>query len=288
MNYIMLVCAALLQAGDFAVNKKYQALKGTAPKAVLGFNALLGLGTAVVFFFIGGCKLHFSYFSLSLAAMISVLVMSYNMIGFKILKSGTMALYSLFLMVGGMVAPYIFGVAVLGEPLTILRTAALGLILVGIVLSNGGGDKTTGKVPLAMCIAVFLLNGFVSVISKVHQIDLPLEKVSAAEFVLWGGVARFVIAGILYLSRKEGEEAPSCKPALPLLLILLSAVLSGTSYLLQLFGAVSLPATVLYPFMTGGTIILSTLVGIIFFKEKVSKKLIFGIALCFVGTLLFL
>jgi multidrug transporter EmrE-like cation transporter len=58
--------------------------------------------------------------------------------------------------------------------------------------------------------------------------------------------------------------------------------------LLQLFGAASLPATVLYPFVTGGSIVLSSLAGIIFFKDKLSKNVIASIILCFLGTILFL
>ena len=71
-------------------------------------------------------------------------------------------------------------------------------------------------------------------------------------------------------------------------LIFLGAVANGISYMLQLIGAVDLPATVLYPFMTGGTVVFTSLAGVLFFKDKLSKKLVASIPLCFIGTLLFL
>lgn len=62
----------------------------------------------------------------------------------------------------------------------------------------------------------------------------------------------------------------------------------GMAYLFQLKGALSLPATVLYPFVTGGSIIFTALAGRIFFGEKPKKRTLTGIALCFLGTVLFL
>ena len=70
------------------------------------------------------------------------------------------------------------------------------------------------------------------------------------------------------------------------LAVLITAI--GISYLLQLTGAAELPATVLYPMVTGGSIIFSALSGRVFFKEKLSVYQLVSIGLCFVGTLLFL
>lgn len=73
------------------------------------------------------------------------------------------------------------------------------------------------------------------------------------------------------------------------LLILLTAVANGISYMLfQLIGAVKLPATVLYPLITGGTIILSSLADFLIYKEKLSLKQWSGVGIAFLGTLMFL
>lgn len=63
--------------------------------------------------------------------------------------------------------------------------------------------------------------------------------------------------------------------------------MGGASYFLQLYVAKSLPATVLYPFITGGSIVFSALIGAVLFKEKLSGKLITSVVLCFVGTIMF-
>ena len=56
----MLTGAAMLLGADFALNKIYQKVNGTPPKAAFFFNSLLGLITVVIFFCINGFKLDFS------------------------------------------------------------------------------------------------------------------------------------------------------------------------------------------------------------------------------------
>ena len=96
MNYIMLVVAAMLLSADFAMNKFYQRLRGTSPKASLFFNSILGLSTAIIFFVANKFKISFTPYSVALSMMISILVMSYNIIGFRLLKMGSMTIYTLF------------------------------------------------------------------------------------------------------------------------------------------------------------------------------------------------
>ena len=71
-------------------------------------------------------------------------------------------------------------------------------------------------------------------------------------------------------------------------IILLSALTGGVSYLLQLIGAKDIPATVLYPLVTGGSIVMCALAGFVVFKEKLTKVQTIGIAACIVGTCMFI
>ncbi len=290
MDYLMITAATLLLGVDFALIKIYQKTYGTAPGKAFFFNMLLGLATAVLFFAVNGFKVEFSGFSTIMAACSALLVMTYSTIGFKLLKSGSMAMYTLFLMTGGMVLPYIWGLLFLGEPFSALRTAALIMIMAGVVLSNFGGESVNLK-QILMCVAVFVINGCVSIISKMHQSQTVYPTVNTAEFMLFMGIFKFLFAGILYLVYRkkdlpESGEVTSMKKAV--LIVVLSAVISGLSGMLQLLGAKVLPASVLYPFITGGTIVFSALAGVIVFKEKLSAKIVVSIILCFAGTLMFL
>ena len=289
MNYIMLVVAAMLLSADFAMNKFYQRLRGTSPKASLFFNSILGLSTAIIFFVANKFKISFTPYSVALSMMISILVMSYNIIGFRLLKMGSMAIYTLFLLTGAMILPYIWGLMFLDEPFSVMRTIGLFLIVAGVIFSNFSNEKINLK-QIIMCVCVFILNGFGSIVSKMHQIEVNYECVNTFEFIMIGGLFRFFIAGILYLFFKnKNEQKTKNDGAFKMITIIItSAVFGGVSYFLQLFGAKSLPATVLYPFVTGGSIVFSALVSTFVFKEKISPKLVISVALCFAGTVLFI
>lgn len=191
------------------------------------------------------------------------------------------------------VCPVCVGVLFLNEKLSLMHLAGLILIISAIALT-ANDKKMPGKRILALCVIIFFLNGISSVAAKMHQIEKTYFCITETEFVIATDVAKFIIAAIAYMVVKIGKKdknADKCNKsgfAWGVFLIVLSTLLSGLSYILQLNGAKNLPATVLYPLITGGTIIFSSLTGIIFFKEQISKRLIFSIIICFAGTCMFL
>ena len=282
----------LLTASNFSVNKIYQKSAGDLTLAGSKFIALQGLFAFILFFIANGFKLSFSGYSFLISGLLNCLAASYTLIGFKILKSGTMAIYTLFLMSGGMVLPYIFGLIFLNEPFSVVRTFALVLLLVGVILPNFAKKDITSK-QLVLCFAVFFINGCVSILSKIHQIDLGYQTINEMEFVAIGGAFKFVFSSAIYvLARRNNkniiEHTTEKFRFSPYIIPLFSAVLTESSFFLQLHTASILPASILFPFMTGGTIVLSSLSGVIFFKDKLPKRVIISIVLCFIGTLFFL
>ena len=143
-----------------------------------------------------------------------------------------------------------------------------------------------------MCVAVFFLNGLTSITSKLHQINDTFFCVNTTQFVILGGLFNFLISGILFLATKKENvdqlQDDKKTKLISVILTVASAIISGVSSILQLLGAAKLPATLLYPFITGGTIIFSSIAGVLIFKDKISKKLIISVILCLMGTLLFL
>ena len=286
MNYILVIIAVVLLALDFALQKKYQDSEGADLVSGLKFNALNGLLTAFIFFAFSGFKFKFSLFSVSLAFFMALCAMVYSIIGLRLLKTGNMSIYSVFLMSGGMLLPYLFGVLFLNEPLTLLRIIGVICILLAVFLSN----RTKFKFKVSfflLCLSVFILNGFVSIISKCHQINTTFAPVYSTAFVMYSGICKFIFSSVaLLLCKSKSSFSFSSKNTV--FIVTGSALIGGISYMLQLIGAKELPATVLYPMVTGGSIIFSALSGRIFFKEKLSSYQLISIASCFIGTLLFL
>ncbi len=286
MNYLLVLMATILLAFEFALSKKYQAKDGANLTSGLKFNLLSGLVKAGIFFALSGFKLQFSAFSIICAAAMSVCAMAYSIIGFKILKLGDTSTYSVFLMCGGMLLPYFYGVLFLNEKISVLRILGVLIIICAVILSANAKFKF--NLPfLLLCVAVFVLNGCVSIISKFHQINPTFSPVDSTVFVMYTGIFNFLISAVLLCFNKGSRKKPFLNKKSVGLIVIIAAV-SGLSYMLQLIGAKNLPATVLYPMVTGGSIIFSSLAGVALFKEKLSKFQIISITLCFLGTLLFL
>ena len=286
--YLLIVLADILLAFDFAFQKKYQKTAGTTIKAGLVFNALVGVFSALVYLIINKFTIHILPFSVVMATLFTVFVMVYVFIGFKIMEKVSMSLYTLFLMAGGMIVPFVAGVIFWDEPLSVLRVLGLLAIVGAMVISNSDGSKFD-KRQILLCVLVFFLNGFVSVTAKAHQISEAGRLVTSADFGFIAMVTKAIICSValLFVGKKEAspEKLPIGKGAV---ISAFSAIAGGLSFFLQLIGAVDVPATVLYPMITGGCVVLSSLAGLVFFKEKIEKRQWIAIAICCVGTLLFL
>ena len=286
--YIMLAAAAIGTAGNFALTKLYQQKMGNAVRESIVFNMLVGLFSTVVFWIAGGFNVECTPYSLLMAFLMSLFVGIYTMIGFKIMSMGSMTVYTVFLMLGGAVVPYIYGVLFLNEAVTFINVLALLLVIAAVMLNSF--DKNAGRQSvqfLFLCFIVFLLNGAVSVVSKMHQIETQYRVVSADAFVLLKSAVRFLFFAVLLPFCGK-----SCEPALKLsgkmyIVMICCAVVSGFSYMLQLVAASYVPATILYPIVTGGTIAGTALFDRFCFGQRLNNRTKISIVICIIALVLF-
>ena len=289
-------------SGMFALNKLWQKSNGAGIKTSLLYTALTGLFVSVIFFAVGGGRVQITPFSLVCAAAVAGLCLGYNLIGFKVFSIGSYSVYMMFLMLGGMLLPFIYGMLFLGDAdgtgivSLAARFTGVALLTLSLVLPCLGEkkDKKNSRLFIILCVTVFILNGFVSITSKIHQIETVRQTVDATSFVVLtngiNGVASAVTLFFLCLRDKKPPELAKDFPVWKVILMpLVCGALNGSSYLCQLIAAASdMPASVQYPMITGGTVILSAAVGRVFFGERQSKLSLAGTLLAFAATFLFL
>ena len=301
LYYFLVLLSVIGLAVNFSINKIYQNRVGSGSRMVVLFNIVASSAMVVLFFFINGFMNGFESFrltpfSLMMAAIMALVCGGYSLVGFKIISLGNIAVYTLFLMFGGMMIPYFFGLLFLDEHFSVWRL--IGLILIeGDSTPKDQKSKRTTTLFFILCSVVFFLNGMSSITSKVHQLPEYADMaVTPQVFVLLTAAFRVLFFAIVYLcirlhDRKRPKEQPTTSPifSLPVIsLMLLSALVEGAAFMLQLIGASHLPATVLYPLITGGVIILTALAGLLLFKQRLSRRATVGIILCFASTFLFL
>jgi len=287
-DYILLLFADVLLALSFVSQKVFQKRDGNSDLSGIFFTMTVGFCSAVIFFIISGFNINITLYSVLMATIQTALVTIYTILSFKVLKNGNLALYTLFLMTGGMILPYIFGVMFLDEELTVLRSIGLLFITAAVILSNTGIKKPS-KIQVVLCSLIFFLNGFVSIVSKIHQVEQVFNTVESDSFVFLTSLIKAVALFPVYLILKKKSldtYRPDLKKVLPI--IVLASIFSGISYMLQLIGASTISATVVYPLITGGSIILSSVAGFLILKERPTKQQIISVLICFIGTCLFL
>lgn len=302
MDYFFLGIAVICIGFQFVCTKIYQKRSGTALVSNAVFGLVAGAASCLAFAAFRLFSVRINLFSALVALALAASTTVCNCAGIKAMSCGKVAVFTQFMMLGGMLVPFLYGVVVWREHAGVWRYIALVLLVASLVLpcTECKGQKNSALFYL-LCILGFVCNGAVSVLSKTHQISARAVPTFDFMVAVYGFTA--VLNGLLLAAasiagrgkkKKEIGQSASAEPsdkkklAVTAGVILLYAAVSAGGFVMQLLGARNLPAVLLYPVVTGGTVILSAVLGRLFFGEKISKPVLGGIALAFAATCLFL
>ena len=109
-------------------------------------------------------------------------------------------------------------------------------------------------------------------VGEVNGMMLTASAVSAIFFFLVGWI----------LNRARGEEAPKIRRS-ALLFILMSGVTGCVYIRLNVSLSGLIPSAIFFPVANGGIVVLTTVAGALFFKEKLNKIQLIGILLGLLG-----
>lgn len=290
MDYIFLLLAVICFTAQFAFTKLYeeQAGQGTSATLVmLTVTSAIGFG---LFFAVGGFHLEFTPIATGLALAMGIIMIPYYMLGIKVLSLGSLAVYSMFMMLGGMLVPFFYGLLFLEEPLTWGKALGTVLLTVCIVLQalepKKSGSKGKQGLFFALCILIFFINGFTGVIAKAHEISRePIPETSFT--ALSCGITALLSLGILLCKRKTGDSIQGIFAPKPLGIMAALGIAAYTGSFLHLAAAETVPASVQFPLVSGGVIVLSAVASALCFKEKLPRREWLCVSGAFLSTFLF-
>ena len=190
-DYLMAIGSVALIALSFIIQKIYQKSTDSSAKSSSAYSLISAALSLLFLVIMNGLTIELTPYSVINASLRAISGLAYTVIGFKIMKEGSVAYYMLFLMSGGMLLPAIYGWLFLREPILPLHLIGVAVILFALVLSNVGEERPKPRVIL-MCLSVFVLNGFVSIFSKLHQIAVDQVTVSSLDYMLIGDIFTFI------------------------------------------------------------------------------------------------
>jgi len=276
--YGVLLAAVTMFSFQFLFNGIFEKEYGNSLRAMFVFSAGSSLVGFVILFIINGFKFEFTWFSLLMAFFAALDSIGYTYFSLKSLGRINLSLYSMFSMLGGMILPSVVGILFYNEEFTVGKGICYALLLLSLVLSSKKGEKKSGYI---YYMGVFVLNGMSGVLSTIFQ-NAPYEKTSAAGYSMLIALLALVIC-LAFLPFIKGDGERLTKKAV----VSMGGygVLCRVGNYLLLIALAHLPASAQYPFVTGGVMIISTIISL-FTKNKPSKREIIGVAVSFAALLI--
>ncbi|MBQ8509516.1 MAG: hypothetical protein IJ493_06365 [Clostridia bacterium] len=285
-NYLLLVLSVSVSVLGSSVNNHFSKeppdIELTKTQAAGGkflYNVFASAAAMLVVAFFGG-SLAVSPVTLGLGVLFG-LCNGFSMISRTFaLAEGPMSL-TLLIASCGMLIPTFAGVIFWQESVSLPQGIGVALMILALVLiMNVGVD---GKLSVKWCLlsfGAFLCTGFISILQKVQQSSAYPEQrggfllVSfAVAFLMNGGMAAFCLRGHSpNLRRSVSGLATGC--------------CNGANHMLNLYLSGVIPAVIFFPLVNGGVIMLSGLVGMLFFREKCSRRQLAGFLLGVASILL--
>lgn len=315
MYYAMLIGASFLFGSQFMVTKAFEKNYGKTVRASLSFSLLYSLFAGMIFFIIklisSGTVFNLNPFSLCMAFGLSLVNILSSAIGIKTLALGDIAVYSLFLMLGGMIVPFFAGIVFLKESVSVCNLIGVAIMIIALCLpvffgkknKNAGEAQTDGDTKkktsvffYVLCVFLFILNGLSSTLSKFNSVREGAAL--GAEFTFYTYGIQFVISLAAFaLTTASGKsDKTQNEEKQPVILFRPVAIgcgaafgaVNGTAFLMSSVAAEHIVAVAQYPLITGATILFSSLLAFLFYREKPTALQLVQIVISLAATILFM
>ena len=248
----------------------------------LSFSAASCVAALVVFLITSGGKLNFNTEFLVYSVLFAVSYSVAVVLGVLAISTGPLSLTSL-LTSFSLLIPTFYGILVLDEPVSPNLFLGLILLAAALVLINiekKGEKKITLKWILYVVLA-FVGNGMCSTVQKVQQI--ACEGLYKSEFMIVALIISIVALSILALITEKKQIVDHLKKGAVLYTV--CGLANGVVNFLVIFLATRMAASVMFPVISAGGIVLTFLVSLFVYKEKLSKWQILGSALGLVSVI---
>ena len=267
--------------GCFTLNDVYRKIRGSSIKISLQFSLVGSLAGFIVLIFANGLSFEFTPFTLVMAILTSINGFAFTFCSFKALDRINLSLYSLFSMLGGMMLPFLQGILFYGEKMSLAKLLCFLFITVALMLTVEKGERKKGTI---YYVCIFVLNGMSGVLSKFFA-ESNFPKTSAAGYTNLMSICSVVISGVLLLIISNKQPQSEKFSFAGTLIGAASGITNKIANLVLVIALAHVDASVQYPMVTGGVMMVSTLI-CFFGKNKPSKKEILSIIVAFIGLLL--
>ncbi len=284
MGVFLLILNAALNQAESMVMRLY------GKKHSVGgmfFNAIVSLSATVFFFLTDKNGLYFPK-DIWIYGGISALMFAsgfYTM--FLALQLGSFVTTKTIASFYG-ILPILYGILFLKEPAGIYVYLGIVLVFVSMYLMNcskkGNEEKKAFSAKWLICVLVTtIINGLLGILIRMQQ--LHFNHACDNEFMILSCGGAFLLLLLLSFMQERDRIGYILKHGTPY--GLLTGLVNGSKNLVSLFVYLYIPISIATPILSGLGIILSFLISVLIYKEKLTKTQLVSVAIGAVALVLF-
>lgn len=236
------------------------------------------LGLLLILIAHNGFSCNFTAFLIS--AFSGLMIVSSTGFSLAAMKSGTVALTSLF-STAGILVPCIAGIFLFGQPMSWGQWGGIALFFVAAYLLIESSAKIYSGFSfktLILLIGNMLANGLTMLAQQMFTFYVPYGDVSMFSFLSFGvvGVLMFILSCVPAKGESKIQYQLSSK------LLVLGAVSAVAVFIINQLATLStalVPPAILFAFINGGSTIISAIVAAVCFHEKLTMRSVTGITI---------
>lgn len=211
-----------------------------------------------------------SLYTVILGLLFGVVTFLSNTYKLFALTKGPMHLTLLFT-TSSMIIPSLSGVF-FGEGFSPYKLAVIAVLLVFLYLSfeKNNSTKIGGKW-FFFCLLAFLFQGAIGILQKVHQSSTYKDETAGFLFIA------FICASIFSILRNKGKIDSSIKSKKIIFICLICGACTFAMNFINLKLSGMLPSQLFFPLVNGSSIVLSSIMSVVLFKEHLTIKQTIGL-----------
>lgn len=289
MYIALIVFATFLFSIQFVFNDVYQRGEGANVVTAMLFSGLTGLAGCVMLVCTNADAFQYSFFSMALAFVSAAKNVLSAYLSIIVLSRANLSVFSLYSMLGGMLLPFAYAILFCGEPLTWQKCICTLLIMAALLIGLRGKETTAEEKkkqgsPLPWYLGVFVMNGLSGVFSTIHQRAGDIAVSASAYSLMERGWGLLIVIVVLFICRRMGQPITLKRPARSIGSSAGYGVITTFANLILLIALLHVDASIQYPIVTGGVIVLSLMWDWILGK-KPNRYAVGAAAVSFAGLL---
>ncbi len=280
MSALLLTLTVLISGVQGIFTKKYSRIDGCGMYTYYFISSMFALA---LFIFQSGFNLEFQYVGLIYSFLFAVAYCSAIVFQFVALKNGPLSL-TILIVSYSLIIPAFYGIFFLKERFSALMIVGLVFLAISLVMTVEFKQENK-KINLRWFIAVsmaFVGNGMCSTVQKMHQVRFNGHYKSELMIFALIIVALFMLTMGLTTERKIFLNSVRRGWYLSASL----GIANGLTNLFVLILNNIVPASLLFPVVSAGGVVSSSIVGIVIFKERLNRIQLVGVIIGIIAIVL--